>query len=269
MTGLFDTHCHFDDPVFDADRAAAWERARTAGVSAALIPAVSPGSWERTLACALPNERWCALGIHPQCLPELTDRAIEDGLASLEARVRENRARVVAIGECGFDGSIDLALAPYERQRRVFAAHVEVARALDLPLVVHVFRAHGEALRALRTLKLPPRPGVIHSYSGSPDLARDYLALGFHLAFGGAVTRPNARKPVTAAREVPLERLLVETDAPDQTPTGVADHVRRCEPAHVRVTARRLADIRAMPEGALTERTAANARALFALPRSP
>jgi TatD DNase family protein len=266
MTGLFDTHCHFDDPVFDDDRDAAWQRARAAGVTSALIPAVAPDSWARTLACALPDERWCALGIHPQCLPELSGPSVDDGLASLEARVREHRASVVAIGECGFDGSIDLTLAPYERQRRVFAAHVEVACALDLPLVVHVFRAHGEALATLRTLKLPTRPGVIHSYSGGPDLAGDYLALGFHLAFGGAITRPNARKPVTAAREVPLERLLVETDAPDQTPTGVPDHVRRCEPAHVRVTARRLAHIRAMPEDALAERTAANARTLFALP---
>ena len=150
-----------------------------------------------------------------------------------------------------------------DHQRRVLCAHVEIARALDLPLILHVFRAHGEALALLRGERLPRRPGVIHSFSGTADLAREYLRLGFHLSYAGAVTRANARKPVEAVRATPMERLLIETDAPDQIPTGAEG--RRCEPAHLSITAARIADLRGEATDDLVNATTRNAVALFGL----
>jgi TatD DNase family protein len=262
---LFDSHCHLDAPEFDDDREAVWARAEAAGVCAAIIPAVEPASWEKTLDAARPGVRAAALGIHPHYLANLDDRGLDDAMRSLEGRIRDAGSRVVAVGECGLDGSTDALRATLDRQRAVFLAHVEVARALAMPLVVHVYKAHGEALSAMRSVTLPARPGVIHSFSGSAELAREYLAMGWHLAMGGAVTRPNARRPVEATRSVPRERLLIETDAPDQTPTGVPEGVRRCEPAHLGVIARRVAAVREESVDEVAAYTRENARALFGL----
>jgi TatD DNase family protein len=261
---MFDTHCHLDMPRFDDDRDAVIERARAAGITAMLIPGVDPARWHLTEALALPGKRYIALGIHPQVVPDLADAEIDAGLASLESRLRASHA--AAVGECGLDGLVDLALAPMARQIRILHAHIEIARALDLPLSLHVLRAHDDALRALRDVRLPRNPGVIHSYSGSAELARQYLSLGFHLSFAGAVTRPNARRPVESARVTPLERLLVETDAPDQTPTGASPSGpdgRRCEPAHLGLTVARLAAIHGIEPDELAKITTVNARKLF------
>lgn len=263
MTGLFDSHCHLDAPEFDADREAVWARARAAGVCGAIVPAVEPASWEATLACTREGERWAALGVHPQYLDAIGEAALDDAMASLEGRIRDAGARVVAVGECGFDGSSDVFRASLARQARVFHAHVEVARAVKMPLVVHVLKAHGEALAAMRAVKLPDVPGVIHSYSGSAELAREYLAMGWYLAMGGSVTRPNARRPVEAAKAIPRWRLLIETDAPDQTPTGAGEGVSRCEPMHLALVAQRVAAVRGESVDEVAAYTHANARALF------
>jgi TatD DNase family protein len=265
VIGLFDTHCHLDAPEFDDDRDAVWTRAEAAGVVGAVVPAVTPASWPQTLACSRDRGRYAAIGIHPQYLTPLSDAARDEALAGLVSFVRSAGARVVAVGECGFDGSTETFRAEAEVQRRVFFAHVEAARALDLPLVVHVLKAHGEALAAMRAVQLPRRPGVIHSFSGSAELAREYLALGWHLAMGGAITRPNARRPLEATRAIPDERLLIETDAPDQTPTGAPADVRRCEPAHLSLIAQRVAEVRGQPLARIADQTTANARALFGL----
>ncbi|MFO0644876.1 MAG: TatD family hydrolase [Polyangiales bacterium] len=260
---LFDSHCHLDAPEFDDDREAVWARALSAGVCGALVPAVEPASWEKTLATARDGARTVALGIHPHYLANLDAPSLDAAMASLADRIRSAGACVVAVGECGLDGSTDALRATLDRQRAVFAAHVEVARTLALPLVVHVYKAHGEALAAMRAVKLPANPGVIHSYSGSAELAREYLAMGWHLAMGGAVTRPNARRPVEATRAVPRERLLIETDAPDQTPTGAPEGVRRCEPAHLAIIAKKIAEVRGESRDDVGAYTRENASRLF------
>jgi TatD DNase family protein len=262
LSGLFDTHCHLDASAFDGDREAVWARAVAAGVEGAIVPAVAPATWAATLATAT-GERRAALGIHPHHLDGLGDADLDEALAGLVAAARAAGPRVVAVGECGFDGSTAVLAAQTARQRRVFFAHAEAARSLDLPLVVHVHRAHDAALAAMRAVTLRRTPGVIHSYSGGPDLARAYLAMGWHLALGGAATRPGARRPLASARVIPAERLLLETDAPDQTPAGVAPGVRRCEPMHLALVARSVAAARGESLDALAARTTANARALF------
>lgn len=260
---LVDAHCHLDLPAFDADRAAVWARARAAGVSRALVPAVRPDTWAATLACALPGERSVALGVHPHALRDLPRAALDRGLAELAATVRAHRDRVVAIGECGLDASLDPAVVDPMLQRQVFLAQVAVAAELDLPLVLHVVRAHALALTLLQSARLPSRPGMVHAYSGGPDLVRAWTALGFHLSFGGSVTRPRARAPVDSAKAVPDERLLIETDAPDQIATGVARDGRRGEPADVAVVAEAVAKVRGRSLEDVAVRTTANAAALF------
>lgn len=264
---MFDSHAHLDDERFDGDRDACVERAVAAGVRAMVIPAISPDRWARTLACAQRGPVYAALGVHPQALPTVDDRAVREGLDRVASLVRANPGRVVAIGEVGFDHTIDLQRASRERQAQVFAWHAEVAVALDLPLIVHVLRAHDAALEALARVKLPSRAGVIHSYSGSAELVAQYEKRGFYLSFAGAITRPTAKKPVLAARAVSADRLLIETDAPDQCPTGAMDPSEpcRCEPAMLALTARAVARARAEDEAAVRAQCERNARTLFAL----
>jgi len=261
---MIDSHCHLDDAIFDADRGVAWERARAAGVTHAIVPGVEPRTWSRTELCALPGERSIALGIHPQALADLTHDDIRLALDELTGRAR--REAVVAIGECGLDGGTDLQRAPMTLQREVFLAHVEIARSLDRPLIVHVLRAHAEALETLRGAKLRSPAGVIHSYSGSAEMVDAYVQIGFFISFAGGITRPRARKPFESARRVPDDRLLIETDAPGQIPTGAVppDVARpRCEPAHLGLTRDAVASARGVHGDEVDRLTTANARRLF------
>lgn len=263
---LIDSHCHLDLPQFDPDREDVIARARAAGVSAMVIPGTAPSRWSLTASQGLPGERYVALGVHPQGVSGLSDAALALSLADLPDRLRACGA--VAVGECGLDARADRAAAAMERQCAVFESQLEIARALDLPLILHVVRAHAEALRVLRRARLPSRPGVMHGFSGGADLARQYLALGFCLSYAGAITRSNARRPIESARIVPAHRLLVETDAPDQFPTGAPPSGpggHRCEPAHLGVTVARLAVVRGEAPGEIAERTARNACMLFGL----
>jgi TatD DNase family protein len=262
---LFDTHCHLDDPRFDSDRASVWDRAEAAGVRFALIPGTEPARWTGTLAVCQPGKRVAALGVHPHALASLEDGTVRDALNTLADLRRAHLASLVAVGEVGFDGGIDPVRASPARQARVFAWHAEVAVALGLPLVVHVLRAHELALRTLRALTLPRPAGVIHSYSGPAELVPAYESLGFSLSFAGSITRPTARRPALAARAVDPARLLVETDAPDQPPTGIPRELTRCEPAHLPLVCAALARARSEAEGALRALTERNARALFGL----
>lgn len=264
---MFDTHAHLDDERFDADRDACVARALSAGVHAIVVPAISPDRWHRTLACAARGPVYAALGVHPQALGAIDDEAVRAGLDRVSSLVRANPGRVVAIGEVGFDHTIDLRRASRERQAEVFAWHAEVAVALELPLIVHVLRAHDAALEAIARVKLPPRAGVIHSYSGSAELVAQYEKRGFYLSFAGAITRPSAKKPALAARAVSAERLLIETDAPDQCPTGALDPGEpcRCEPSMLPLTARAVARARGEDEEAVRALCERNARTLFAL----
>jgi TatD DNase family protein len=257
---VIDSHCHLDDGAFDRDRDEVLARARAAGVAGVLVPAVRPRTWAAlgALAAARPAIA-IALGVHPQCVPAL-DPAERDRCRDLEATLCEAAAAdpaCVAIGECGLDG----ATADADDQERVLRAHVRAARALGLPLVVHVVRAHDRAPRILREERADEVGGVLHSYSGGRDLVAVYRDLGFAFSFAGPVTYPGARRPAEAARAVPDDLLLAETDAPDQAP---APHRGgRSEPAFVVDVIRGLAAARGADPAAVAARTAANARRLF------
>jgi TatD DNase family protein len=257
---VIDSHCHLDVPAFDADREAVLARAEAAGVSGMLVPAIRPRNWPALVALARGHAAVrVALGIHPQVVPELDPHELPADLADALARaITEAGPLAVAIGECGLDGGTgELA-----RQEQILRAHVRAARVVGKPVVLHVLRAHDLAPRVLREERVHEVGGVLHSYSGGPELVPVYRDLGLAFSFAGPVTYPNARKPIAAARVVPSELLLAETDAPDQAP---APHRGgRSEPAYLDAVIAGLAAARGMPAAELAALTAANARRLFA-----
>lgn len=254
---MIDTHCHLDVDAFAPDRDATISRATAAGVIGMLIPAIRPRDWAALVALATRHARAgvrCALGIHPQIVPDLTPDELAGDLTERIARAVTD-AGAVAVGECGLDSGIT---AP-ELQETIFRAHVRAAQLVGKPLVIHVLRAHDAVPRILR--EEGPVIGVLHSYSGSADLVAVYRDLGMSFSFAGPVSYPNARKPIAAARAVPAELLLVETDAPDQAPEG--HRGGRSEPAFLPAVIAGLAAARSESVDAIATITTENARRLF------
>jgi TatD DNase family protein len=204
-------------PRFDADRAAVLDRAWAAGVQGILVPAIGPEAWDALLELPRRDDRvQVALGIHPQLLPELPEAGDGPALERLDALLATGGA--VAVGECGLDGP-SAAGAPMERQLRVLDAHARLAVKHRLPLLLHCQRAHPVLEEWLARATLPEAGTVLHSYSGGPARVARYVEHGCHLSYAGPVSWSEARKPVEALKLTPRERLLVETDAPDQAPT--------------------------------------------------
>jgi TatD DNase family protein len=257
---VIDTHVHLDEPALADGLAARWECARAAGVTGALAVGVSPATWSRTVsvARALPGVG-VALGIHPQLVAEHDDATLDEALRVLPERLRE--AGAAAVGEIGFDGDFP----DRERQIRVLRAQLDVARQLRLPISLHVFGAgaYATALAVLREGGTLPAGGALHGCSCSAELVRDFLRLGLDISFAGAVTRSNARRPLVAARAVPLERLLVETDAPWQPAGPDARHRRIGEPADLPQIVAALARARGEPFEQVAEATTRNAVRTF------
>ena len=254
---MIDSHCHLDLPAFDADRDAVVARARAAGVTGILVPAIRPRTWPalRDLARSYPELR-IALGIHPQSVPELdaSERALDP--ETLAAALGD----AVAVGECGLDGGT----GERELQEQLFRVHIRAARLAKRPLVIHVLHAHDVAPRILDEERARDVGGVLHSYSGGPDLVHVYERHGMAFSFAGPVTYANARKPVAAARLVPDALLLAETDAPDQAPAS--HRGERSEPAYVAEIVAGLAAARRVDPAAIAALTTANARRIFGFP---
>jgi TatD DNase family protein len=259
---VIDTHCHLDKPEFDADRAEVLARARAAGVTEIVIPAIGPDRWDglAALAAATPGLRF-GLGVHPQLLPVLDPAGDAERLERLDAALA--RGGAVGVGECGLDGpSVEEGArrwATMERQVAVLRGHLRLARKRALPVMLHCLRAH-DALLALLAEEPLPCGGVLHSYSGSADQVRAYAAFGLHFSFAGPLTYERARKPLLAAAAVPLHRLLIETDAPDQTPRPRRG---RNEPAFLVEIAGALAVALGVPVDEVDGLTSDNARRLF------
>lgn len=259
---LFDSHCHLDFAPFDGDRNQVIERARAVGVQGLVIPGVSPDRWAVVAEIADPARGlYAAAGIHPQVLPDLSPLAVSSGLRELGARAEAMGA--VAVGECGFDRETARRGISFEEQARVLDAQLDVAEELGLPVILHVLGAHGAALAHLEGRGPLRDGGVLHSYSGPAELLPRYLRLGLFIGFAGAITRPRARRPAQAVRAVPGERLVLETDAPDQTPHGSSSS--RNEPAELRRILAAVAEARGQSPEAVAGQTTDNARALFRL----
>jgi TatD DNase family protein len=254
---VIDTHCHLDLAAFDGDRDAAIERARAAGVSGIVIPAIRPRTWPALIELARKHAPIrIALGIHPQIVPELDPDEVPTDFVELLARTIES-SNAIAVGECGLDGGT----SDRERQEEIFRIHIRAARAIGKPLIIHILRAHDTAPRILREERVHEVGGVLHSYSGGADLVPVYRDLGLAFSFAGPITYPNARKPIADARAIPDELLLAETDAPDQAPAAYRGG--RSEPAYFLEIIAGLAAARGTDATTIASLTTTNARRLF------
>ena len=252
-----DSHAHLEMEEFDGDRDAVLGRAAAAGLMAIVTVGTTIPDCQKAVALAHRHPQvYAAVGIHPHEV-----KGIDAG--TYEAlRVLAQQEKVVAIGEIGLDFFYDLS--PREVQLRRFAEQLDLALELDLPVIIHDREAHAETLAILRQRKGRLR-GVLHCFSGDAAMARECLALGFYLSVAGPVTYRKSEQLRAVAREIPAEKLLIETDAPYLSPQPWRG--KRNEPVYVVETARCLAEIRGMAAGELERVTEENARRLFGLGR--
>ena len=233
---LVDSHCHLDFDVFDADREATIARARAAGVTTMLTICTHLSKFDAVRAVAEADpEIWCSVGVHPH-------EAAGEGIDAPEALMqRAAHPKVVGIGETGLDFYYDHS--PREAQRVNFRAHIAAARATGLPLIVHAREADEETAQVLREeAGKGGLTGVMHCFSSGRALAEAALQIGFYISLSGIVTFKNAEELREIARDVPLDRLLVETDAPYLAPMPLRG--KRNEPAFVAHTARFVAEMK-------------------------
>jgi TatD DNase family protein len=252
---VIDTHLHLDAAEFDADRAEVLARARAGGVGGFVVPAVERASFAKVLALGAEEpDVFPALGIHPLYV----DRARDADLAALDELLGQGGC--VAVGEIGLDFYVPGFDAA--RQGAVLEAQLRLARQYELPVILHLRRAQDAVLAALRRTKVPG--GIAHAFNGSLQQAAAFMALGFKLGFGGAMTFAGSRRIRRLAAELPLDAIVLETDAPDMSP--VWGQGGRNTPENLPRYARLLAELRGVPVAEIIAATSANARAALALP---
>ncbi|MDR2882151.1 MAG: TatD family hydrolase [Azoarcus sp.] len=254
---LIDTHLHLDAVEFDPDRAEVLARARAAGIEGFVVPAVDREGFARVLALAETTSGvFPALGIHPLN----TDRADESDLDALDALLAQNHA--VAVGEIGLDHHMPGFDAA--RQQAFFITQLKLARRHELPVILHVRRAQDAVLAALRRTRVVG--GIAHAFNGSFQQAETFIGLGFKLGFGGAMTFDGARRIRRLAAELPLDAIVLETDAPDMPPAWAREE--RNMPENLLRIAKVLAELRGLSLEEIVRVTSANAHMALALPGS-
>jgi TatD DNase family protein len=253
---FIDSHCHLNYKGLVEDQAGVLERARGAGVETMLNISTRSSEWDEVIGVAEREpDVWASVGVHPHD----ADTHVEVETETLVAKAAH--PRVVAIGESGLDFYYDRS--DRDRQRASFRAHIAASRESGLPLIVHTRDAEEDTAAILSEEMGKGRfTGVIHCFTASADFARKALDLGLFISISGIVTFKNARDLQETARQLPRERLLIETDSPFLAP--VPHRGRPCEPAYVADTARFLAELRGEPVETLATATSANFRALFA-----
>jgi TatD DNase family protein len=245
---LIDTHCHLDVSEFDADRIRILQQCRASGIQRIIVPAIAAAGWDKLLElCRAEPGLYPALGLHPVFL----DTHTGTDLASLADRIADDHP--VAVGEIGLD--FFLPELDQTRQLALFEAQLEIARETNLPVLLHVRKAHDPVLSALRRIKVPG--GIVHAFNGSLQQAEHYLKLGFKLGFGGTLTYEGSRKIHALARALPDSAIVLETDAPDMVVAG--HRGERNSPAYLVDVLTALARVRAQPAEELAEITTRNA----------
>jgi TatD DNase family protein len=262
-----DTHCHLDAAEFDADRAAVLARAAAAGVTRIVLPAVEVANFARVRELAHAHGHAYALGIHPLYVGRAADADLDTLRRALAAQ--RDDPLLVAVGEIGLDyfvPGLDRA-----RQERFYRAQLKLAREFELPVILHVRRSADSLLKQLRLVRVTG--GIAHAFNGSEQQALVFVELGFKLGFGGTVTFERALQIRRLAQTLPLEAIVLETDAPDIPPQWLyrsaaeraAGAAARNEPGELPRIAATLAQLRGMPLAELAAALAANVHA--ALPR--
>lgn len=249
---FIDTHCHLDDPSLRNRLGNVLAAAAAAGVERFVVPGVAPEGWDDIMALAAGDSRILAApGIHPMHA-ERCGEALR--------RLTELCGEAVAIGEIGLDYTYDVSR---DAQQQAFRDQLRLAIRHGLPVLIHCRRAFQDLLRILREEGAGRVGGVMHAFSGSPEIAAECIGLGFLISIAGTVTYGNAVRPVEVVRRTPLDHLVLETDAPDMTPEP--HRGRPNEPAFLPETARRVAEIKGVPLGEVAAVTTANVRRVFKL----
>lgn len=252
--GIFDTHAHYDDERFDEDRDTVLNSLAEHGVSLVVDPACDIASCKKTLELSSKYKfLYSAVGVHPH---SAESDGIGDWIYEVEGFAKQSK--VVAIGEIGLDYHYDFS--PREKQIEVFSEQLALANELNLPVIIHDREAHADTLELVQ--KYRPK-GIIHCYSGSAEMAREFVKLGMYIGFTGSVTFKNANKLLLAAAEVPEDRILLETDCPYMAP--VPYRGTRCDSTLIPATAQRLAEIRGTDAQTLIDRARENGCRIYGI----
>ena len=254
---LIDSHCHLDMKDFNKDRGEVIGRARKEGIVHMISIGIDVKSSESALALA---RQYSFISATVGCHPHDADACGARDLETLSRMAAE--PEVVAWGEIGLDYYRNYSKK--ENQRKIFEAQLDMARAAELPVIIHDRDAHHEVYATLEKMGKGERKGVIHCFSGDKDLAEAFIALGYYISIPGTVTYKKAVQIKEVAAKIPLDRMLVETDAPFLAP--VPRRGRRNEPSLVTHTAREIARLRDIPFETVSEQTTRNARKIFGLP---
>lgn len=253
---IFDTHAHYDDEAFDADREELLAGLPAAGIGQVVNIASSVKSIDDCLALAhrFPHV-YCALGIHPEHCADLTDALLE------EIREKLSDEKALAVGEIGLD--YYWPQPDRELQRYWFAKQLQLANEVGLPVVVHSREAAADTMRIMKENLADSAGGVVHCYSYSAELAKEFVKMGFYIGIGGVVTFKNAKKIVEVVREIPLERILLETDCPYLAP--VPYRGKRNSSMYLPYVVTRIAEIKGVAEEEVISVTENNARSMYRL----
>ena len=257
---LFDTHAHLNDEKFDDDLEEVVSRALSKDVGKILVASYDMDSTRKALDIAHKYENiFCSVGIHPHQAKDYNESCAQE----LRQIIVNNRSKVVAIGETGLDFHYDFS--PRDIQIEVFKKHIELAAAYNLPLIIHDRKAHDDCLAIVTEYAkknlLPEAGGVFHCFSGDSNLALKLVELGFYISLAGPVTFKNSRHAGEVVENIPLERLLIETDCPYLSPEPLRG--KRNEPSNVRFIASKIAEILKVPEEKIEKITYRNACRLY------
>ncbi|GGY75324.1 deoxyribonuclease [Cellvibrio zantedeschiae] len=253
---FFDSHCHFDFAIFDHDRDLVWSECNALGLNSMLVPGVAPSQWEKAAQVADKNLHiYLGVGLHPWWI----EKEFAQNFNMLKQQLADNLSlkKCVAIGECGLDAGIE---TPLEVQHQVLDVHLQLAHETKMPVIIHCVKAHNELLQQLKKYQLPAG-GVIHAFSGSYEMATQYWSMGFRLGIGGTITYERANKTRNAVKQLPLDAILLETDAPDMPLNGKQG--QRNSPVNIIAIAQTLADLRAESIEHVATHTTTNTRQLF------
>ena len=254
---LFDTHAHLDDPKFDEDREQIIKRCKDEGVAYIVNIGSNIATSVKSINLSKKHDFiYAAVGVHPH-----DSKGMDENSCAILEELAKNNDKVRAIGEIGLDYHYDYS--PRDIQKKRFAEQIDLAKQIGLPVIIHNREAHEDTLRILRQSGVKDVGGVFHSYSGSVEMMREVLKLNMYISISGPVTYKNARKTVEVAREVPLDRLLIETDSPYLTP--VPHRGERNYPGYVKYVAEKIAAIREVELDEIANAALKNGRRLFGI----
>ncbi len=253
---MIDSHCHLDLAEFEDDLDKVLQQSKQAGVERYLIPGTTPGGWLRQLTIRETYQQCdLAFGLHPYFLADIKDNAIEQ----LTQFVEQHRSACIAIGEIGLDASLSI---PMEEQQDIFLAQLELAQQFELPVILHHRKTHHLLIEALKKTNFE-YGGVIHAFSGSKQVAEQYIEMDFLLGIGGTITYPRASKTRQTVAELSLEHMLLETDSPDMPMHGRQGE--RNSPEYVTDVLATLVELKQVEREKITAQTTQNYLRLFSL----